>query len=190
MIVGVKDGNPWGIGSQCLNMGINAELEVERYSVLNWCVNPPSTENLTVPVNTSMSSSRSSIVIHRFFLGVVLLPVGDKEVVGMLQLRVVIVHPSLQDVRSALSASNYFEWSKVAVYVVYPTLSQLLISVWVQILQVGILHGVLVTWFECHLALCRDLGVCLQLWWCRRVTYSCLIRKAERLLLTCWTNQI
>jgi len=35
MIIGVKDGNPWANRSRCLNMGINVESEVDRYSVLN-----------------------------------------------------------------------------------------------------------------------------------------------------------
>ena len=38
MIVGWKMEIHGRIGSQCLNMGINVESEVERYSMLNWCV--------------------------------------------------------------------------------------------------------------------------------------------------------
>jgi len=35
MIVGVKDGNPWANRESVFKYGINAESEVERYSVLN-----------------------------------------------------------------------------------------------------------------------------------------------------------
>ena len=38
MIVGWKMEIYGRIGSWCLNMGINVESEVERYSMLNWCV--------------------------------------------------------------------------------------------------------------------------------------------------------
>jgi len=142
------------------------------------------------PVRTPCCHRDRQVVNH--WLGVVLLPMHDKEVVGMLQLHVVrSCRPSPSRCKIHPECIKLFQMVQGSmVSPSYPTPSQLLNSVWVQNLQVGIHRarvfvGNIIWMLPCSVVMI--VGVCLQLWWCCRVTLTAVwyIKRGD-LLLTCW----